>query len=240
MKLSAPYLIPLIVLGSVTITTVIADTVTINTYPYQVPGQSSTGLTVASSGNVGIGTTNPSYTLHVIGSSSSPGTFGNIGTLGIGNPSAGPGIILGYQNGYSWMQSYGAVPLQINPLGNNVILNSGAGNVGIGTTNPSYTLHVIGSSSSPGTFGNIGTLGIGNPSAGPGIILGYQNGYSWMQSYGAVPLQINPLGNNVILNSGAGKVGIGTTVPQQALDVAGNVRLTGNIVSPNDICIGNC
>ena len=36
-----------------------------------------------------------------------------------------------------------------------------------------------------------------------------------------------------------GNVGIGTT-PNEKLDVNGNIRLTGNIVSPNDICIGNC
>lgn len=34
-------------------------------------------------------------------------------------------------------------------------------------------------------------------------------------------------------------LGIGTN-PTQALDVAGNIRLTGDIVSPNDICIGTC
>jgi len=37
-----------------------------------------------------------------------------------------------------------------------------------------------------------------------------------------------------------GNVGIGDTTPQEKLDVKGNIRLTGNIVSPNDICIGKC
>jgi len=37
-----------------------------------------------------------------------------------------------------------------------------------------------------------------------------------------------------------GNVGIGTATPTEKLDVIGNIRLTGNIVSPNDICIGNC
>jgi len=37
-----------------------------------------------------------------------------------------------------------------------------------------------------------------------------------------------------------GNIGIDTAFPQQKLDVAGNIRLTGNIVSPNDICIGAC
>jgi len=36
-----------------------------------------------------------------------------------------------------------------------------------------------------------------------------------------------------------GNVGIGT-FPQEKLDVGGNIRLTGNIVSPGDICIGTC
>jgi len=47
-------------------------------------------------------------------------------------------------------------------------------------------------------------------------------------------------GVRIAILAPSGNVGIGTTTPAEQLDVNGNIRLTGNIVSPNDICIGNC
>ena len=38
----------------------------------------------------------------------------------------------------------------------------------------------------------------------------------------------------------SGNIGIGTTAPTEVLDVNGNLRVRGNIVSTGDICIGNC
>jgi len=38
----------------------------------------------------------------------------------------------------------------------------------------------------------------------------------------------------------SGNVGIGTLAPTETLDVNGNLRVRGNIVSTGDICIGNC
>ncbi|MCP4590343.1 MAG: hypothetical protein GY842_06350, partial [bacterium] len=37
-----------------------------------------------------------------------------------------------------------------------------------------------------------------------------------------------------------GNVGIGDLVPEEKLEVDGNIKLSGNIVSDGDICIGNC
>jgi len=37
-----------------------------------------------------------------------------------------------------------------------------------------------------------------------------------------------------------GNIGIGTINPTELLDVNGNLRVRGNIVSTGDICIGNC
>jgi len=56
-------------------------------------------------------------------------------------------------------------------------------------------------------------------------------------------LEIVDISNNkvgVAILASSGNIGIGTQNPVEQLDVAGNIHLTGNIVSPNDICIGNC
>lgn len=45
---------------------------------------------------------------------------------------------------------------------------------------------------------------------------------------------------DLAIQRSTGNIGIGTVNPLEDLDVNGNIRLTGNIVSPNDICIGNC
>jgi len=47
-------------------------------------------------------------------------------------------------------------------------------------------------------------------------------------------------GTNILYMDDSGNVGIGTNSPLERLDVNGNLRLTGDIVSPNDICIGSC
>jgi len=47
-------------------------------------------------------------------------------------------------------------------------------------------------------------------------------------------------GTEQVRITNTGNLGIGDSTPTEKLDVAGNIRLTGNIVSPNDICIGTC
>jgi hypothetical protein len=92
-----------------------------------------------------------------------------------------------------------------------LILNMRGNNVGIGNINPSFQLDVaggvmriIGAATPPSTL----------PNGGNGLLLGtsgFENSYKWIQSYSG-PLLLNQWGN---------RVGIGTTGPAAALDVAG-------------------
>ena len=96
-------------------------------------------LTIASlTGNVGIGETSPGTKLVVSGNNDAAGT----GVLEI--KTTGTNLRIGGNTTYSWIQSHSSNPLYINQLGNNIILNSGGGNVGIGTTTPGNKLHVVG------------------------------------------------------------------------------------------------
>jgi hypothetical protein len=89
---------------------------------------------ITSAGLVGIGTTGPAANLDVRGTGSA-----SVEILRVGNGTKFLGLGTEGTN-YSWIQSFAATPLYINPLGNNTILNSGGGNVGIGTTSASSLL----------------------------------------------------------------------------------------------------
>jgi len=163
-KLSLSYLILIVVLGSVTITTVLADTVTISTYPYTIQdGSSNQRLVITSSGNVGIGTSSPSSTLDVAQTSANS-----------------------------------MIRLETTTSGSSMLdfLNNG---------NQEYQL-VANRTSNHLEF--------------------------WRPGVSTSPM--------ISMDPGSGNVGIGTSTPAQKLDITGNIRLTGNIVSPNDICIGSC
>lgn len=60
-------------------------------------------------------------------------------------------------------------------------------------------------------------------------IEGVSTGYIglWARNYGTIFMD-------------AGSVGIGVAQPKEALEVKGNVKVSGNIISDGDICIGNC
>ncbi len=172
-------------------------------------GVERTGMSILSTGNVGIGTTDPSLE-------------GEVGAkLTILSPPNHTGLSIGTTDG---------IPaFAINPLSNHAWtmydyasgdwtsgITQASGYVGIGTTSPDATLHVQGSN-----------WGQGGESK---IALGDSNHY--IKSMYDVGVQINTFnaGDGIFLQEDSGKVGIGTTNPQAKLDVNGDIRSNGNAI----------
>jgi hypothetical protein len=105
-------------------------------HAYQRDG-STTGLVVKGSGRVGIGTVTPGYPLHVVGKiySSTEGQFGNTvvknnsGVATFGSNSTATTI---------------KINLDASASRNDLVIKGSTGNVGIGTANPLFKLHVNG------------------------------------------------------------------------------------------------
>ena len=189
------------------------------------------------SGNVGIGTTTPSYRLSISSSTADVINVGGGFVSGLNSTpvNANQAVPLGYlQSNYSSLSSALWSGTKNGNIWNGA---AGAGNVGIGTTNPLTNLMVRGSASagpaSSGTTPN-GITAITSANNN-NLYMGAMNASPWgfwFQNQDSTNLGIYyPL----LLNPNGGNVGIGTTNPAYKLAVNGDVYATGRISSDSDI-----
>jgi hypothetical protein len=177
---------------------------------------------LAVSGNVGIGTTTPAGKLQVSGGNAI--VDGNLG-VGTANPQAKLDVA-------------GDVKASGNLSAN--------GNVGIGTRSPDTPLQVYGGSGNLLKLQSSTVMGVAGQVMRIPFVTNANTEVSRIEANtegdGAIGLgfytYINPRGlsssPNLYITSN-GNVGIGTTSPAYKLDVAGQVRAAGGVVSPSDI-----
>jgi len=176
-------------------------------------------MRIDSSGNVGIGTDNPSAGIHVkhgsITTSSDYSSFLSNATAKIvANHSSEYGISIGYANastdtiGIQSGNTGASRPLSLQPFG---------GNVGIGTSSPTRTLEVnSGTASDIAKIGNnSGAFTFGYSASLASIDLAASNAFRIRQG-AVIPFYINTDSN----------VGIGTTSPNYRLNLSNSSTLT--------------
>jgi hypothetical protein len=191
--------------------------------PFRIrPGAPTSSIDISASGNVGIGTVNPTFNLDVAGSLNAKSFFLN------GTPF----------NPTSFNSVSGTTPGQVakwtdnaGTLGNSVIGESG-GNIGIGTTSPVSKLDVRGGITlgtidyNAGVAGSIIQI---QPTAATGSVS------SALQAYNAGATAFANIG----INPSGGNVGVGTSAPQSQLQVNGYIQLALTAGAPPAVDCNN-
>lgn len=207
---------------------------------YRIQDNGTERMRIDSSGNVGIGTTSPSATLHVAGS----GKFeNNVNIAGTGNlniqntTGSGSGITFidtSWQAGIE--HTSGKLLFRTGGQTDRMIIGSN-GNVGIGTTSPSKKLHVVTTGSVDvakfETDGNAAILIERTASIQPGAskLNVANNGQLSIASDNLIKFLTSGHSGGTermrINNDGNVGIGTGTANPSQKLHVVGNTTITG-------------
>jgi len=133
-------------------------------------------------------------------------------------------------------ENSGGVIKSIIPSGQRIYFDGGA-NTYINSPGSATMDFVVGNTIALRSENSGGTVKLIIPSTNRMYLDGGANSYLTSLSSSKIAIFT---GNTETLTLDNGKVGIGTSSPLEKLQVNGNIRLTGNIVSLNDICIGTC
>ena len=107
------------------------------------------------------------------------------------------------------------------------------GNVGIGTIVPSEKLNVVGNIKATGDICTA-TKCLNSVTGGSGGGIGGTGTANYISKF----TNSTTLNNSSIFESTAGNIGIGTTAPLSKLEIAGNIKASGDIAGTR-LCIGN-
>ena len=209
-------------------------------------GDSTEKMRITASGNIGIGTSNPTVPLHIL-------TTGNanisIQTTASGAGGAALNLVTASNSGSSWQlvkrdDGYLGAPVGAFMINNSVMapfVITNSGNVGIGTTVPANKLSVTGIIAKQTTtgidgaydnvfkYGHVTDLESGTSAANRWHGLdasitagGAANNKLKFRMYAGTAANSAPV--DVMTIQGDGSVGIGTTSPTEALDVSGSIK----------------
>jgi|GEM_PF-537269 len=219
---------------------------------FSIYEESSERLTILTGGNVGIGTSSPQNTLDVVGGGGFT-TGLNVGYSGaaledrvnIGDSAfnldfnSGTEPFISFDSNDQIKYNRTSDYFTFNPAATERMRLDSAGNLGLGTTSPSYKLSVSGGNVSIEEGYAFGVDALGGAYAGikresattPSVAI--YNSDSGNSSPYIVFAKSNPWTERMRINIATGNVGIGTTSPSELLDVAGNIQTSGSLILPN-------
>ena len=197
-------------------------------------------MSLRADGKVGVGTTNPGYTLDVAGDINLSGDFYQGGSLFVSSLWTAGADSLYYRS-------------NVEAGTANLFVDTTQGYVGIGTTTPTVELDIVGNVHvSNNISGNSLTINTVNVTTTVGLdeVLNVSNTTTnTIQITNTSDTALDVTGGallgsnlqvgtaNLFVDTTTGNVGIRTTTPAYTLDIAGDVEVTSNILMNNEVFI---